>query len=589
MIEDLSEITDRFSRIDSKIIELLQCSSDDFLGLNTDFKALFRSSSMLSKNASDIFDILADSDTRQMMGELEELFKTLRTSHTPLINRMLEGINIAYEIQELSENLHLQVKNLNQNLLTLKFLLANLKITSPDTPEQHSPAIIEITDSYNKNINQQKIKEYHNDKNLEVLQKLINADLVKIEKYNQQLNQHFNLILDQVHTAIILFADKQQEVSRRLPMLKSLTDQISASIANIITNLQYHDIIRQKIEHVQTSHHSLLENLAKFDSQQESQQLDYLSRIRDLANIQAALLVRANKEYQRAIELITEKFRSISEDMSNISLLCKDLSQSQFNQTEIHFADLSQKLDSILVPLKGVPVMGKKLIDELTEIVKSVIQSITAQIKASAPYLEDNSLEVSVKKMDKLQKAYPQGNIVEQLREVGRDVQTTSSLIQTITQRLLGVNSRLGNICIQLAKDYGNLQDNGAMAGKIVLILDNLKRKDELIYRLLHDNFKVSKEMDTVVAGSIGQIKYYEFFEVSIIEIIKILNEIYQKIKGCTDKGEEMEEDLEFLKQLYTMESEHEIHNSIVEGGGRQPATKIDDIEEPENNEVELF
>ena len=162
--------------------------------------------------------------------------------------------------------------------------------------------------------------------------------------------------------------DTQLEVSRRLPSLKTLTDQISESIANIITNLQYHDIIRQKIEHVQSSHRGLLQNLTDFDPSNEAQHIDYLSRIRDLANIQAALLVRANKEYQRAIELITEKFRSISEDMANISMLCTELTQAQFNQDEIHFSDLCQKLDSILEPLKSVPVIELSLINELKEI-----------------------------------------------------------------------------------------------------------------------------------------------------------------------------------------------------------------------------
>ena len=244
-------------------------------------------------------------------------------------------------------------------------MLANLKITGTETLEQSSPAIEELTGKYNKHINQQKLREYHNDKSLEKLQLTIDSSISRLDKYYSQLNQQINLILDQVHTAIVLFADKQQEVSRRLPSLKTLTEQISESIANIITNLQYHDIIRQKIEHVQTSHRTLLQNLSDFDINNESQHLDYLSKIRDLANIQAALLVRANKEYQRAIELITEKFRAISDDMSNISNLCKDLTQSQFNQEDIHLSDLSQKLDSILVPLSGVPVIEKTLLAEL--------------------------------------------------------------------------------------------------------------------------------------------------------------------------------------------------------------------------------
>jgi len=583
MARDLKNITSKFTQIDTKIIELLQCSSDDFLGLNADFKELYRSSSAISKSATDIFEILSDSDTRKMMTDLEELYKLLRMQHSPILATANKGINVSKEMLEMSADLHLQVKNLNQNLLTLKFLLANLKITGTDSLEQASPAIEEITGNYNKHINQQKLREYHNDKNLEKLQDLINSSIVKIEKYNNQLNQQVNLILDQVHTAIVLFADKQQEVTRRLPSLKTITDQISESIANIITNLQYHDIIRQKIEHVQTSHRSLLQNLADFDPDNESQHLDYLSRIRDLANIQAALLVRANKEYQRAIELITEKFRSVSEDMINITNLCKELTQSQFNQEDVHLTDLSQKLDSILAPLRSVPVIEKSLMAEFCEIVGTINKTMNAVSKSDSVTFEKSN-EGNI---EQLKRAYPQGNIVEQLKEVGQDVENTSNQIQTISQRLVDINGQFQAICDDLKGKNASIANQGDIAEKITSIMDQLKHQDEQVYQLLHNNFKVSKEMDAVVVGSIKRIKYYDFFEVRIIEIIKMLNEVFQEIKGHEVKRDEAE-DMEFLKGLYTMESEHKIHESIIEGGQKPEDSKLDDTEE-QSDDVELF
>lgn len=587
MTRDLKNITDKFTQIDTKIIELLQCSSDDFLGLNTDFKELFRSSSSISKNASVIFEILSESDTKVMMDELEVLYKILRKTHSPFLNTSGEGMTLTKEMLEMSSNLHLQVKNLNQNLLTLKFLLANLKITGTDTIEQSSPAIEELTGNYNKHINQQKLREYHNDKSLEKLQLTIDNSILRLDKYYSQLNQQINLILDQVHTAIVLFADKQQEVSRRLPSLKTLTEQISESIANIITNLQYHDIIRQKIEHVQTSHRTLLQNLSDFDINNENQHLDYLSKIRDLANIQAALLVRANKEYQRAIELITEKFRAISDDMSNISNLCKDLTQSQFNQEDIHLSDLSQKLDSILVPLSGVPVIEKTLLAELTNVIESVSKTLNSVSKPDSTNFDEEIGFSSLENIDKLKHAYPKGNIVDQLREVGQDVEKTSNQIQTISQRLQEVNGSLGSICNILKEKHTEILNQTGIADRISSVLDKLKQQDEDIYKLLHDNFKISKEMDSVVAGSIKRIKYYEFFEVRIIEIIKMLNEVFQEIKGHESKKDEAE-DMEFLKSLYTMESEHKIHESIIEGG-ENPENQNIDSEQKQDDDVELF
>ena len=588
MAKGLNIVTDKFTQIDKKILELLQCSSDDFMGLNINFKELYRSSSLISKNATEIFEILADSSTQQLMDDLENLYKTLRKSHTSVIPFVTEGITVAKEMLDVAGDLHLQVKNLNQNLLTLKFLLANLKITGTTSAEQLPSAVDELTGKYNKQINQQKLREYHNDKSLEKLQELIQKSITKLSKYSNQLDQQVNLILDQVHTAIVLFADKQQEVSRRLPSLKTLTDQISESIANIITNLQYHDIIRQKIEHVQSSHRGLLQNLTDFDPSNEAQHIDYLSRIRDLANIQAALLVRANKEYQRAIELITEKFRSISEDMANISMLCKELTQSQFNQDEIHFSDLCQKLDSILEPLKSVPVIELSLINELKEITDYTTKTLTAVTNLD-DIIPDRKKDFEPNdSIAALKNAYPQGNIVEQIKEVGSDVEKTTNQIQTISQRFAGINERLSKISVNINEKYNEVTNHSEVAEKIVAILETLKQQDGLIYKLLNDNFRVSKEMDAVVAGSVKQIKYYDFFEVRIIEIIHMLNEAFQEIKGSETKKEDAE-DMEFLKNLYTMESEHKIHESIILGGEKPEDQNLDDIDEKESDDVELF
>lgn len=585
MARDINNITEKFTQIDIKILELLQCSSDDFMGLNSNFKELYRSSSLLSKNATEIFEILSDDESKAMMGELENLYKILRKAHTPILNTAKEGVNTTKEMLDISGNLHLQVKNLNQNLLTLKFLLANLKITG--SHEQLSPAIDELTGNYNKHINQQKLREYQNDKSLDKFQEQIDSAIIRLDRYYLQLNQQITLILDQIHTAIVLFADKQQEVSRRLPTLKKITSEISESIANIITNLQYHDIIRQKIEHVQTSHRGLLQNLTDFDPTNEGQHLDYLSRIRDLANIQSALLVRANKEYQRAIELITEKFRSISEDMSNISILCKELTQSQFNQEEIHFADLSQKLDSILAPLKSVPLIEKTFVNELSEIVASTSQILAAIAKTGSIIPDSDTSFIPKENIDALKGAYPQGNIVDQIKEVGQDVEKTSNQIQTITQRFTDVNSQLDKVCKELDSRHLEIEGLDNVAEKIVSILDKLKQQDEIIYKLLHENFKVSKEMDNAVVGSVKQIKYYEFFEVRIIEIIRMLNEAFHEIEGSESQKDT--EDMEFLKNLYTMESEHRIHESIIVGKENPDDENLDNIEETENDDVELF
>ena len=50
-----------FSKIDNRIVNLLQCSSEDFLSLNDHFKNYHKESKNLAKSASEIIQIITDS------------------------------------------------------------------------------------------------------------------------------------------------------------------------------------------------------------------------------------------------------------------------------------------------------------------------------------------------------------------------------------------------------------------------------------------------------------------------------------------------------------------------------------------------
>lgn len=82
--------------------------------------------------------------------------------------------------------------------------------------------------------------------------------------------------------------------------------------------------------------------------------------------------------------------------------------------------------------------------------------------------------------------AYPQGNIVEQLKEVGQDVENTSNQIQTVSQRLAHINGDFQAICDDLKKKNASIAKRRRYSRK-----DNLnngiqlKHQDEQVYQII--------------------------------------------------------------------------------------------------------
>ena len=250
---------------------------------------------------------------------------------------------------ELLDKLYFPVKNLNQDLLTLKILLANLKIFSSSNPSS-AKTLEAIVQQFNRVINDFKMCSFQNESNLALLKDEAKATLQKFEAIRDNSVKDLDIVLNSVHMGIILFAEKHEEVSRLIPKLSEQTQNSSKSIANIITNLQYHDIIRQKMEHVHNTHKKLLAELEDTATQQNKENLNnsdiLLLKIRDIANLQSAQLVYANKEYQQAIDVITNKFINIGTDMTTTASMCHEIYISQENSDELHMQGFIAQLKS---------------------------------------------------------------------------------------------------------------------------------------------------------------------------------------------------------------------------------------------------
>ena len=81
-----------------------------------------------------------------------------------------------------------------------------------------------------------------------------------------------------------------------------------------------------------------------------------------------------------------------------------------------------------------------------------------------------------------------------------------------------------------------------------------------------------------------NQIKYYEYFEKEINEIIEELNALNFNLKKNSDEAlYNKTENLEKLKEYYTMNTEFTIHDQVATG-------TTEDIEiEEEGGDLELF
>ncbi len=132
----ITEIVKIFDQIDARILKLHECSNDDFTLLNKDFKLFYRQSKELESNASQLFSIVSGSDSSTLLQQLKSFYQQLETNQKVLVQFSKETKETFESILTTVDSLFFPLKNLSQDLMTVKFLIANQQLNEmcEDTP-----------------------------------------------------------------------------------------------------------------------------------------------------------------------------------------------------------------------------------------------------------------------------------------------------------------------------------------------------------------------------------------------------------------------------------------------------------------------
>lgn len=586
----IKEISSIFTKIDEQIIDLHKCSSDDFLGLSTDFKKYYNYSKNISDKAKEIFVLLSEESNRNLFIELQTLYKDLNKIQS-LSRQTLRSTNTNLSLlKSLLEQLFIPIKNLKQNLSTLKFLIANINLSELELTDQDKAEWDDIVNGNTKILNDYSENSLLNENLILALESDISKVLSGLETFCHSNSNDFENLLNNIHYTIIFFAEKHEEVKLQIPELTSKTENNSQNISDIVTNLQYQDIIRQKIEHIQKGHSKILPELQELydkncsDSIKESQ---LFQKVKDIAGLQAAILVSANKEYQLAIEKITSKFLEIGDDMIGISSICTRLNSSQENSIDLYLVAMLDRLNhseqilsnfidrsnSYHKQIKTISIPLSKATDGLAKLIESR-KRYSVSTGSIINYISERSKhDASIK------------NNLAHLADVSKDIHQCETVINGIFKDITKNENEFLSRIKQLDESVVNNETVKKAINSINSVLKQVENKGESIKQLLDEIINQSSNTVSEIKESIKRIRYYDFFEKSITSIISDLKHIHIKLSGADYDESQRRENLNSMKSLYTMDAEHKIHDRIV-----SQLEDNNEIEKSKNSdEVELF
>ncbi len=237
-----------FADIDKKISDLHECSAKDFKSLNIYLKDYYSKTSKISDNATTIFKMLSGEQGVMLRTNLELILNKITKSHTTINEKINESLLMLEKILAKAIFLTVSVKNFKQDLTTFKFMATNYKFIS--NYEQFSEDWNASVMVWEELVIELRKSLPAVEKRLDLLKSRLYQRISDLKANQRRSSASYSNLTKEIENCISLVSQKGKESDIQIPLLKQKTDNASQNIGNIITHLQYHDIIKQKIDHI---------------------------------------------------------------------------------------------------------------------------------------------------------------------------------------------------------------------------------------------------------------------------------------------------------------------------------------------------
>jgi hypothetical protein len=306
------------------------------------------------------------------------------------------------------------------------------------------------------------------------------------------------------------------------------------------------------------------------------------AQICDIIDLQSAQLLLVSKEYQKALDVITNNFLGVAKEMTDISAISDKFSLKDCNSQFTIIRQIKDLLDKGIIILdlhnfniinEEFSVAGKNM-KIIMEGVGNEIRPLITRFISRHKVMRKNSLVTT------------DSGVVERMNSLVDEIELRYN---DLTEKMNSIQDLYDNIFrphLTNAEDYRLEMDRLQLMVSISKILESLDKDNEELDIVLNQNRDLNDSILGKIESTISKKDYFEYFENIVEEVINKLNEINIRIKPRAGSGSnEKEINLKHMENAYTMESERIVHENVVLGTDGKEQNDMQDAD----NEVEFF
>lgn len=414
----------------------------------------------------------------------------------------------------------------------------------------------------------------------------LNYSLSNVLNIKSNQKNHLHIIIDKTVVSLESLTEKHNLSLATTKSISESYENISKKISDIVISLQFHDITRQQIEHVEKALDSILSLFQeRFSNNGHQQQIIMLAR--HICQIQEGQLLIARNKLTQAVGSIIDNLRSIARDIMAISQQVQELA-----------GDASREGNSFLVEMEeslGAVAEGLNLYGAARKDLSALMQAVVPAIDDMSKFLLDiERIEIAIERIA-LNACIQAAHLRGKGAALGVLAEATQSLVGETRQQTLAVSAHLQSInaaAQQLSVDQGAgvaqaEVDVAALVTDLGEVLRTLSSLNEDVISGLTQLDHKGKSLSADLTKAGGAITVHEYAGEVLDQIITGLSDLAGQFQAHLPEKCELtelgDEELESLQAQYTMIDERKVHEQILLSA---PATTTAEIFTPDHIEA---
>ena len=431
-----------------------------------------------------------------------------------------------------------------------------------------------------------------------------------IDEHTEKISEHSHLLMNQVATAserskkqlasqnrIVedmfteLFAgiseleDMRNHSAALVQDLAKGSRQVTESMGQVIASVQFHDITRQQVEHVEEILDQAVREIGA--PEKEGDELGLGAWVRDVLKLQAPQLRQAQEMFSGAVEELIDHLRSIGlgiEDLHGkitaVAYADRKGGMSILDAIRHHIGDVMDAMRTT----SGHISETSKTMSHMAETI-STVSTFVHGIEDIGAEIELIALNARVKAAHTGDQGRTLGVIAMEIQNLSVDARTRTGTVAEILNNISTVADRLST----LARTSDVSEMVGDIQARFETVLDHLATLDaELAANIAHLS-DLGTGLVSQITAVTSSIHFHELVSDQLLSLekeITVLKDRFAPFSAELDTARQPEKLREQLSR-YTMDSERLVHLSVL--GHHGDAHDGDEMDLFDDNDVELF